>query len=203
MIEEPNDNDMDQPKPRRSTSIQRRPDLRRISDAPFNRSKPLSEPESKRYTPVPPVEEEEDPLAATEIADRAKMNKARKADEFEQEQEEVISPPPASGSSHKKREKPAAASRRPSPPQDDPFAVVVEDPFAVQEEPPQEEQDASEDDDAVFVFGNPFEGPLPDVFMEDEDLKRSVLEQQANLTDDPSAKKDGKKATGIRKRSSS
>jgi hypothetical protein len=33
----------------------------------------------------------------------------------------------------------------------------------------------------AFVFGNPFEGPLPDVFQHDEDLKRSLLEQKQTM----------------------
>jgi hypothetical protein len=40
----------------------------------------------------------------------------------------------------------------------------------VQAEPPGEQ-------DPLFVYGNPFEGPLPDVFEHDEDLKRSIAEQ--------------------------
>ncbi len=32
-----------------------------------------------------------------------------------------------------------------------------------------------------FVFGNPFEGLLPDVFEHDEDLKRSIKEQHLNI----------------------
>jgi hypothetical protein len=35
---------------------------------------------------------------------------------------------------------------------------------------------ASEQDQS-FVFGNPFDGPLPDVFEHDEDLKRSIAQQ--------------------------
>lgn len=222
LYEEEEVDEMDQPRRPRSTSIQRRlpsgqsyppRTTRRISDASLNRSRALPQPESRGYTPVPPIEEEENPLEATEIAERTKLKKARNTGEFEHEQVEELPPPPAPPApSQKKREKSTAIQRRPAP-QKDPFAVVEDDPFAVkedvlnifEEQPAQQEQNASpeEEDDAVFVFGNPFEGPLPDVFMEDEDLKRSILEQQASLSDDPAARKEGKKPTGIRKRTSS
>ena len=39
----------------------------------------------------------------------------------------------------------------------------------------------SDESTQVFVFGNPFEGPLPDVFQHDEDLKRSLLEQKQTM----------------------
>jgi hypothetical protein len=45
-----------------------------------------------------------------------------------------------------------------------------------QESPQQDEEEA--EDDSPFVFGNPFDGPLPDVFQYDTDLKRSVMESQ-------------------------
>jgi hypothetical protein len=34
----------------------------------------------------------------------------------------------------------------------------------------------NEEDDSPFVFGNPFDGPLPEVFKYDADLRRSVPE---------------------------
>lgn len=43
--------------------------------------------------------------------------------------------------------------------------------------PDQSEQDDEFDEDDPFVFGNPFSGPLPEVFHHDEDLKRSIVEQ--------------------------
>jgi hypothetical protein len=167
--------------------------------------------ERRHYTPVPPPIEE-DPLAATEISSRAKTNKSRNTGEFEHMFASEASPPPVPASEAKRREKQAVV---PPPLQDDPFAVVEDDPFVVkedvlnvfEEEPAQQEEEQEASDDAVFVFGNPFEGPLPDVFMEDEDLKRSVMEQQAGLSEDTSpqraVKKPGQKPTGIRKRSSS
>jgi hypothetical protein len=77
----------------------------------------------------------------------------------------------------------------------DPFAVHKDepsDPFAahedilqtfMQEIPPmqadkrQEQTSLANEQDQSFVFGNPFDGPLPDVFEHDEDLKRSIAQQ--------------------------
>ncbi len=50
----------------------------------------------------------------------------------------------------------------------DQLKVIVE-----QEEQPEED---IEENDSPFVFGNPFDGPLPEVFKYDADLKRSVME---------------------------
>jgi len=49
-------------------------------------------------------------------------------------------------------------------------------------------QDSEQDE--VFVFGNPFEGALPDVFEHDEDLKRSLLEQSDEGQASPGPGKD-------------
>lgn len=77
----------------------------------------------------------------------------------------------------------------------DPFAVHQDepgDPFAVHEDvlktfmqeiPPmqadkrQEQTSLANEQDHSFVFGNPFDGPLPDVFEHDEDLKRSIAQR--------------------------
>jgi len=42
-----------------------------------------------------------------------------------------------------------------------------------------------DDQDEIFVFGNPFDGALPDVFEHDEDLKRSLIEQSSESQPDP------------------
>ena len=62
--------------------------------------------------------------------------------------------------------------------------VVVEE-----EEQPEEEE---EEDDSPFVFGNPFDGPLPEVFRYDTELRRSVME----LTEEEDSKSNGSKAKG-------
>jgi hypothetical protein len=203
------------------------PEPSRIVEAasvPENRTG--SEPGSKKN---PYASIENDPLEATMIADRSKMHAARNTQESEPTPAKKVSPSPATSErfANRQKEKQAAALPLPSPAQNDPFAVIEEDPFAVQEdvfnvfepenhkendtgnytesyeeEAQEEEEQASAEDDPVFVFGNPFEGPLPDVFMEDEDLKRSVREQQEELSGDESSRASAaKKATGIRKRS--
>jgi hypothetical protein len=63
--------------------------------------------------------------------------------------------------------------------------VVVE-----QEEQPDEENE--EEDDDPFVFGNPFDGPLPEVFRYDTELRRSVME----LTEEEDSRSNGSKAKG-------
>jgi hypothetical protein len=75
----------------------------------------------------------------------------------------------------------------------EPVVAAPEDPFDVEDEAPdlvrgegmQEEDQHGEEarldalSEQQFVYGNPFEGPLPDVFHHDDDLKRAVLEQKA------------------------
>jgi hypothetical protein len=202
-IAEPAHDERDAEPPRkRSTSIQRRAP---ISSYEFDQDDDLSwkrpaDQEVPAYTPPPAPAE--DPLEATVISDRSKMNRARQAEESKQ------ALPVAS---------PKRQPKQPAPQQRDPFSVVEDDPFAVQEdvlhvfeqEDPEEQMQAEEEqaseDDPVFVYGNPFEGPLPDVFMHDEDLKRSIEEQNIALSEDGSSqgatKKANQKPTGIRKRS--
>jgi hypothetical protein len=54
----------------------------------------------------------------------------------------------------------------------------------VQPEPTRIEEDDDEEDDP-FIFGNPFEGPLPDVFHQDSDLRQSVLEHTGDVIEAP------------------
>jgi hypothetical protein len=54
------------------------------------------------------------------------------------------------------------------------------------EEPPPEEED---DDDNPFVYGNPFDGPLPEVFKYDAELRRSILELKEEESGAPKAKR--------------
>lgn len=218
------------------TSIQRRsivppspetPEPSKIVDAasvPENRSQP--EPRSKKN---PYASIENDPLEATMIADRSKMQAARNAQESEPIPVKKVSSATSDRFANRQQEKQSAPPPPPPlPAQNDPFAVGEDDPFAVQEDVfnvfeqendqenytenhaesyyeegvQEEEEQASSEDDPIFVFGNPFSGPLPDVFMEDEDLKRSVQEQQKELSEDaPTRASAAKKATGIRKRS--
>ncbi|HLZ63269.1 MAG TPA: hypothetical protein VKR06_40570 [Ktedonosporobacter sp.] len=42
----------------------------------------------------------------------------------------------------------------------------------------EEEADDEAADQSLFLYGNPFDGPLPDVFEHDEELKRAIREQQ-------------------------
>jgi hypothetical protein len=56
------------------------------------------------------------------------------------------------------------------------------------------EEDNEEEDDNPFVFGNPFDGPLPDVFRYDADLKRSVME----MLEEDIPQNNGSKAKGSR-----
>jgi hypothetical protein len=69
----------------------------------------------------------------------------------------------------------------------DPFAVYENAIETMQHEKPVEEAKAqlkpkqpAKEQDQEFVFGNPFEGPLPDVFEHDVDLKRSLVERESN-----------------------
>src|SRR5258708_7009811 len=62
--------------------------------------------------------------------------------------------------------------------------VVVEEEEQLDEE--------EEEDDNPFVFGNPFDGPLPEVFRYDTELRRSVME----LTEEEDSKSNGSKAKG-------
>jgi hypothetical protein len=206
-VEEPAHNERDVEPPRkRATSIQRRAPISSTEldqDDDFSWKRPADQ-EVPPYTP-PPVPAE-DPLEATVIADRSKMNKGGNTEES-------------------KRAIPAASPKQqpkqPVPPPDDPFSVVEDDPFAVKEdvlhvfeqEEPEEpegqaqepEEQEQEPEDSIFVYGNPFEGPLPDVFMHDEDLKRSIEEQNVTISEDAASqaakKKANQKPTGIRKRS--
>jgi hypothetical protein len=57
------------------------------------------------------------------------------------------------------------------------------------EEPPEEE---NEEDDNPFVYGNPFDGPLPEVFRYDTELRRSVME----MTEEENPQSNGSKAKG-------
>ncbi len=73
----------------------------------------------------------------------------------------------------------------------DPYAVQP-DPYAVQVDlfeslPEEEEEDekpsepsAQRPEESSFIFGNPFDGPLPDVFEHDEDLKRALQQEKAS-----------------------
>jgi hypothetical protein len=45
------------------------------------------------------------------------------------------------------------------------------------EQPEAQPSSANKDPDQLYVLGNPFEGQLPEVFQQDEDLKHTVLEQ--------------------------
>ncbi len=54
------------------------------------------------------------------------------------------------------------------------------------EELPPEEED---DDDNPFVYGNPFDGPLPEVFKYDAELRRSILELKEEESGAPKAKR--------------
>ena len=54
----------------------------------------------------------------------------------------------------------------------------------VQPEPTRIEEEDEEEDDP-FIFGNPFEGPLPDVFHQDSDLRRSILEHTGDVIEAP------------------
>src|SRR5205807_10225652 len=58
-----------------------------------------------------------------------------------------------------------------------------------EEEQPDEESEEEED---PFVFGNPFDGPLPEVFRYDTELRRSVME----LTEEEDSRSNGSKAKG-------
>jgi hypothetical protein len=200
-IEEPvyDEQDVAEPPRKRSTSIQRRapisssPELDQDDDLAWKRP---AEEEIPPYTP--PSAPAEDPLEATMISARSKMNKASQAEGSKQAQPALPAPKPR-------------PKQQPTPPPDDPFSVIEDDPFAVKEdvlhvfEQEEPEEHTPEPDDPVFVYGNPFEGPLPDVFMHDEDLKRSIEEQNIALSDDATSqaatKKAGQKQTGIRKRS--
>lgn len=70
----------------------------------------------------------------------------------------------------------------------DPFTVhedvvkmfLQENPLVKAREQAEQKQLAGEEKQE-FVFGNPFEGLLPDVFEHDEDLKRSIKEQHAKV----------------------
>ncbi len=198
-----NEQDVVEPPRKRSTSIQRRApissSLELDQDDDLSWKRPAGE-EIPPYTPPPA--RAEDPLEATMISARSKMNKASHAEESKQAQPALPAP------------KPKQQPTKPTPPPDDPFSVVEDDPFAVkedvlhvfeQEEPEEHTSEQDEQDDPVFVYGNPFEGPLPDVFMHDEDLKRSIEEQNITLSNDATSqgatKKAGQKQTGIRKRS--
>jgi hypothetical protein len=54
------------------------------------------------------------------------------------------------------------------------------------------EEENEDDDDDPFVYGNPFDGPLPEVFKYDTDLRRSVQE----LREEEAAQSNGSKAKG-------
>ena len=62
----------------------------------------------------------------------------------------------------------------------------------VVEEEEQLDEEEEEEDDNPFVFGNPFDGPLPEVFRYDTELRRSVME----LTEEEDSKSNGSKAKG-------
>jgi hypothetical protein len=60
----------------------------------------------------------------------------------------------------------------------------------------EEEEEEEDDDDNPFVFGNPFDGPLPEVFKYDADLRRSVpelaAEEEAQSKNAKTKEKSGK-----------
>ena len=56
-------------------------------------------------------------------------------------------------------------------------------PLAETTSPTTESDDDYEED--PFVFGNPFEGPLPDVFHHDHDLRKSIMEQTGEEIEAP------------------
>jgi hypothetical protein len=61
-----------------------------------------------------------------------------------------------------------------------------------EEEELDEEEEENEEDDNPFVFGNPFDGPLPEVFRYDAELRRSVME----FADEEEAEINSSKAKG-------
>ena len=66
-----------------------------------------------------------------------------------------------------------------------------------------EEEEEEEEDDSPFVFGNPFDGPLPEVFRYDANLRRSVPELAAEEeAQSKNAKAKGKSEKQKTKRSS-
>ncbi|GHO93651.1 hypothetical protein KSF_036990 [Reticulibacter mediterranei] len=211
-IEEPVHDERDEEPPRkRSTSIQRRAPISSYEsdqDDDISWKRPADQ-EVPVYTPPPAPAE--DPLEATVIANRSKMNKERQEQESKQARQVQESKQALPAASPKRQ--PTQPAQQPS----DPFSVVEDDPFAVKEdvlhvfeqedpeEQMQEEEEQASEDDSIFVYGNPFEGPLPDVFMHDEDLKRSIEEQNITISEDGTSqaapKKTNQKPTGIRKRS--
>jgi hypothetical protein len=98
----------------------------------------------------------------------------------------------------REQEQPSSPSLQPKTPgrqqreQKDPFAVNEDavkmflqgDALSAPKEQAKSGQAAPGMPGAEFVFGNPFEGLLPDVFEHDEDLKRSVKEQQRTIYPD-------------------
>jgi hypothetical protein len=51
------------------------------------------------------------------------------------------------------------------------------------EESQENEEDNAKEERSTFRYGNPFEGSLPEVFSYDVDLRRSILEVEAEITD--------------------
>ncbi len=94
--------------------------------------------------------------------------------------------------------------------QDDPFNIREEvfEMFhqdGLPENPTSDQERVSDTSEQGFVFGDPFEGPLPDVFQHDEDLRRSVLQQvksqpQAHTPTDASHAKKQEKPSKRRPR---
>ena len=62
--------------------------------------------------------------------------------------------------------------------------------MAAKQEEPLEEENGEDDDDNPFVYGNPFDGPLPEVFKYDTELRRSVQE----LKEEEASRSNGSKA---------
>jgi hypothetical protein len=60
----------------------------------------------------------------------------------------------------------------------DVFTLFESEPSAATASGSAESEQAIDNAEPTYVFGNPFEGPLPDVFTSDDDLRRVVREQQ-------------------------
>ncbi len=70
---------------------------------------------------------------------------------------------------------------------------------------PADEEEPADEEDAPFVYGNPFEGELPEVFRYDMDLRKSVLEirdEQSTTDPDKGKAKDKVKAKDKTQRNS-
>jgi hypothetical protein len=62
------------------------------------------------------------------------------------------------------------------------YGMVLDVPEEIQEEEEEEEEDNVREEEPPFRYGNPFEGSLPEVFSYDVDLRRSILEVKAEIT---------------------